>query len=429
MMGAHSQFVAGGRRLLLGVCLAVLALCVGSCRQAPVDTTEMRAALGAIAATCAASSGDVQVKRRQNAYWEPATLGTVFWPGDWVRTGRDAFMRVEFVPGGGLELAGDAVAIIEAPEAPGPGEAPEARVAVESGVVRGFIAPRGEHGGAEVLRIRDADGSEARLVAAEGDEPVEVRLARTESGTEIAVDTGRVTLVAAGASRPLEAGRGATLAQAGVQELRLLPSPGSLRPGTDTRLHLDPAAGVRLAWRAVAGATGYRLQIARDPGFREDARVVEAEEAAHLLEEAGAGRWVWRVASRDAEGRYGPYGPAQRLFLEEEAPRDHLVEPAAGARFGHSGEPPTIHFSWEAEPRTYRLVVATSPELWSDAVIDEHIEGGALAIDSLEPGEYHWGVFAADGDEAPLFLRPRPLTVRAVSVRTPRVIRDWGPGR
>lgn len=74
-----------------------------------------------------------------------------------------------------------------------------------------------------------------------------------------------------------------------------------------------------LGWAPADGATGYQVQVAGDPDFRQvlDSRRVDGPQTEVQLAPAPGAyrqdRW-WRVASVDtASGRAGPYGPVQQL--------------------------------------------------------------------------------------------------------------------
>ena len=99
-----------------------------------------------------------------------------------------------------------------------------------------------------------------------------------------------------------------------VQPRPVRPVPARPRPRTVGFEHQPP-----LGWPPADGATGYQVQVASDPDFRQilDSRRVDGPQAGvQLMPAPGTyrqDRW-WRVASVDvASGRTGPYGPVQKL--------------------------------------------------------------------------------------------------------------------
>lgn len=296
------------------------ALHAAACRSGEPAGTAGQAveqALSAIIATCGSAQGELKVKRKGQAYWEPIALGGILRAGDWLRTGGRASARVEFVKGGSLSLEENAVVIIDAPAT---AAAVAARVSVESGVVRGVLGAPPQGGAIAPLGIFAADGSEATLVAAAGGEPVKYRLTRSGRAiTEIAVAQGEATLTVGASERVLAAGRAAELAGGVASEVvKLIAFPRSLAPRIDARVHCRPDLHVKLSWRPVAQATGYRVQIARDLSFREVAQAVDTDKTEHLFVPPGDGTYAWRVAAKDAASRFGEYGFARRIFCVKE---------------------------------------------------------------------------------------------------------------
>lgn len=398
------------------------------------DTTDAIAeALGAILATSAESGGEVQVKRAREAYWEPAPIATVFKAGDWVRTGRHGYARLEFAGGGRLELGTDALLVIDTFDLePDPATAGAERaplIAVESGSVRGTL--RREGGRARSLLIRAADGSHARLEA--GPDGTEFRVSENESGTRIVIRRGDATLEAAGGKRVIAAGGAAELARGRLTEIDLPDFPRSLAPAPDARLRWRNDAPVELRWAAVPEGGGYRVQIAADIGFRQIQSILDVTTTRLGWQPPAAQVYAWRVATRAHDGKLGEFGFARRVFFERDQPRDLLQSPADGAAFGLTGKRVSIGFSWKpARPgAVYRLVVARNADLLSKPVVDRISVGTEVATDRLGPGRYLWGVYLAGdiAEDEPIFLKPRRLTIKKVGqqrLRAPRTIRRWG---
>ncbi len=249
-------------RALARACAAALALaaCKREAPPPPVPEPAGGAAvqtLAAIVATCASGVGDVQVRRAGSQAWESVATGAVFRAGDEVRTGPLAFVRVEFLTGGGLELEEKASVVIDVkPPERGASDAgaaaAENRVAVKEGIVRGFLPQATE--GVEVLGlvITSSDGSEMRLAAKPGKKPAAFRVARGAKGTELAVTAGEARIVGKKGETALRSGQVAVVAAGAVTETaELIDFPASVEPGIDARFHFKPELAIRLAWNPV----------------------------------------------------------------------------------------------------------------------------------------------------------------------------------
>lgn len=414
------------RHALLAVSLA---LGLSGCGEPDEELPRVQAALDGVLATIAAHEGALQVKRAGQGAWEAAETATVLSAGDWVRTGRGASARVEFLPGGALELDEEAIVVIEAlapveQKAPGlPDSLP--LVSVQSGSVRSSLA---DHRGADrPLLVRSADGSRARVERRAGTGAAEARIASVSGQTEVAAVTGEVSLTTGERAAVVSAGTVATLQQNETRTATLPGQPTLAGPAADARL----AAGAQtLRWEAVSGATAYRVQVARDAAFQQVVATGDGAETSFSFE-GQPGALSWRVAARDESGRQGRWSDVRRLFLQEGTPEDLLEAPDDGATFGFTGAPPRIAFRWrpKAGARAYRLVVTKDRALLGPPVATELVAEPAARLETLAPGEYSWGVYAQGAEAEPLFLAPRRLTVKKVkggAVVAPKRIRRWG---
>lgn len=288
------------------------------CKKPERPVADVASSLAAIVATCAAVVGDVEVKRAGKDEWTRVTTGAALRVGDTVRTLPGAFARVEFLSGNGIELEEGTTAVVDvAPAAVAGGAVPRAaseRVEVHRGVARGFFAEKADVPVVPIT-VRTPGGEEARLVPAAAAPDVRFRLTATASGTEIAVTSGSASLVGRGGEVALSAGKAVELAREGLgSEVALIDFPESLQPTVDARVEIAPGVSVPFTWRRVRGATGYRVQIARDLSFREVVIAREVTDPAASFELASGGLYAWRVAARDGDGHYGEYGFARRLY-------------------------------------------------------------------------------------------------------------------
>jgi hypothetical protein len=422
----------------------VVALLVG-CSKAPppaspdpgpADASSPTAtSLASIIASCASTSGEVQVRRAGKPYWEAVTTGAVFRAGDWVRTSKGAAARVEFLVGGGLTLGAEAVVVIDAaPPAAGAPEttAPEALVEVESGEVRGFAPDAQKEGPTPALHIKTADGSDVALVAKEGSEPMEFRLTRGSKATEVAVLRGTGTLRGAAGEIELRRGQAADVAGGKASEVVELPDfPQLSEPGIDARFEAKAGQVIRLGWKAVPLAASYRLEIARDFSFQVQTVVADTEETSYDFRPEREAVFVWHVASRDGDGRQGEFGFARRIYFEHEQPKDLLLGPEDGAIFSSLDPKPKVTFSWQsaADARAYRLLISTSEDLLRGPVVNLRAQDQRAEVKTLGPGEYWWGAYIEGDPPTPIFLKARKLTIKKATkgkLKTPKAINQWG---
>lgn len=446
---AHTFPVAprAGTRRAVGALVIAGVAAAAACRGTSTPELEPDPArlLAGIVGTCAAAVRDVQIRRAGQGLWEPANAGAVLRAGDALRTGPRSTARVALLAGGGLELEESATVVVDvkppdaaatrgarAPARAAPGES---RIAVEEGVVRGVVPPADRAGDAVGVVVL-SEGSEIRIASRPREEPARFRLARRELGTELALLHGAAAVRDARGETPLAAGQVAVVRGGELTDrAALIAPPEGVEPGMDARVQLLPGLALRLRWSEVPGATGYRIQLARDPSFR-DVEVAEFTNGTdHVFVPPSAGAFVWRVAARDAAGRYGEYGGARRLHCEEQAPRDLLGRPADGAVVRPTGGAWHVTFSWEAagEGRSYRVVLARGPDLL-EPVASVVVAGKRGVLDVAEPGEYWWGVYTeSEGDPRPLFTRPRRLSLQQAAeprpqprMEVPSAISQWG---
>jgi hypothetical protein len=412
--------------------LAALSACGRKPKEAGAGADVAAKALAEIVATCGEANGDVQVRRSGQSTWAPIETGAAFHAGDEVKTGAQAYARIEFMSGGGLELQENASVIIDVAPAQGAGGVAEAKVAVTGGEVQGFLPEAAAGGTSAGLVIKAADGAETRLSAAPGDAKASFRVSQGKKGTEVAVTQGKARLGAGADAKELKKGQAVEMAGGQVSApIELIDFPSSLDPGVDARFHFKPGLAVRIAWRAVPGATGYRIQVGHDLDFQVLDATKAQKETEFTFTPRGPGMNTWRVAAKDESGRYGEFGFARRFYCEKEPPRELLIGPEDGYTIKYADAAPPITFSWESAGAadSYRLVVARGPDLLNQKVVSMVSEGQRIQLEGLDAGVYHWGVYV-DDDRAPepIFVKPRKLVLE--KVEKPKVnvkaLTDWG---
>jgi hypothetical protein len=434
------------KRTLPLVSALVLAVGVSGCDgclptpQLPppqASTAQLQAALASIVATCAHVRGSAEVRRSGSTFWEPLTTGLTLRPGDWVRTGPDAEARIEFLAGGGVELGADAVVIVDhAPPEQGVSDALlMPLVQVQAGEVSGFSTPAAAGKPPARVALRLDDGSTVRLQGDRESGKLGFRVSRGAGGrAELAVSSGEAKVDRpSGKQVVLTAGQGTILSGEGEGAVfSVIDFPDLLEPEVDARFRFRPGATIKLRWAEMPGATGYRLQVARDFAFRQPVGTWAVEETTFELPADAAGVYAWRVASRDAEARYGEYGFARRIHLDEAPQLDLLTAPTPGEVVPIAGKTGTVRLSWEAfaGAEGYQVVVARGKDLQKDVIARrEEVTGTTVEIEKLPPGDYLWGVYTDEDHPVPLFSKARPFTVRraaAVKMEAPTAINQWG---
>ncbi len=393
--------------------LPALALCVAAalpgCVEPAADPSATRAVLAGLVASCAATSGQVQVRRAGETAWGAVAVGSVFRAGDSVRAAAQSTARLEFLAGGHLLLEPGAVLTLAA----------GGRLSLEEGQATGALPA------ATGLALKGREGAELKL---EGSGPVAFRISKGAHGPQLAVTEGKATLVTAAKRVEITEGEVAPLAAAPVVREQV-PFPTSLAPGVDARFVCRPDQPISLAWQAAPGAAGYLVQVSRDLSFQQLYDVQDVKGSYGALRGATPGLYVWRVASKDAEGAAGEFGFARRIFCEATPPRELLLAPAADAQLTLPGAELTVAFSWQSAGAVgYRLAVAKSQDLLDAPVA--HLATHEQRVEvALAEGRYYWGVYTDEELPRPLFLAPRLLVLHRadkVKLKTPKTFSDWG---
>lgn len=368
------------------------------------------------------AAGAVQIRRGQ-ADWDEVIAGEEIRSGDALRTTGPAVARVDFDGGGGLWLAERARVGLSASSA----TSAQPVVALEEGLVRGYLSAPAAGAAEPALQIAAPPSGTATLKA-KGDKPIQLRLQRIQDGFEVALLAGKAALAAAGAERLLSAGEVARVVSGEIREVEaMIDPPAPLSPEPDERFFC-PGLVVRLSWKDVGGAAGYTLQVADEPTFLRPALDVEPSAAHALFVPRAPGRYLWRVAARDARGRLGSFGEPQALFCEAEPPEELLVSPEPFAELHYRGSPPRLSFRWAPSPKAhaYALVIARGGDLRAPSALVKETAETSADVEGLDDGAYFWGVYTADAQRWPLFLSPRPFTLARATVKTTEILENWG---
>ncbi|KAA3654864.1 MAG: hypothetical protein DWQ11_03090 [Proteobacteria bacterium] len=173
---------------------------------------------------------------------------------------------------------------------------------------------------------------------------------------------------------------------------------------------------MRFALAPVAGAVGYRGQVAEDAAFTRI--VAEAAAAVPDLKVAGLadGHYHLRVRAVDPRGLEGRDAEqAVQLKARPEPPFINAPRPNGKAGAG------TVKFAWARadEAASYRFELARDAAFSDLVVRDEALAGNTTEV-ALDAGEYHWRLAStrADGDRGP-WGDPVGLTVRPPMAEVP----------
>lgn len=152
----------------------------------------------------------------------------------------------------------------------------------------------------------------------------------------------------------------------------------------------SPAAGavsytgsMALAWTRNTAAPDVRLQIARDPAFKDLVLQPPPLAAAGFEARLPDGRYHWRIAAVEASGRAGPFGDAQTFELQPPPPAPPPAEPEV------SGD--QLKLRWRADPGVtrYELEWATTPAFDGPAVQRFNVDKAEAVLPKPSPGTYY----------------------------------------
>jgi hypothetical protein len=169
--------------------------------------------------------------------------------------------------------------------------------------------------------------------------------------------------------------------------------PLTVSPRKDEAVH-QPRP--RFEWTRSEGATSTMFQLATDADFDTPLIDTVVDRVRYRVDEPLApGTYYWRVASRDAQGRQGPFGQPLPLQVSD-APPDSGLETEA--------ERGKVTLRWqEGEPgQRYRIQVARKPD-FARTILDQVLDAPQVVLDRPLGGRWYVRVQTIDDDgyEAP----------------------------
>ncbi|BDI59889.1 peptidoglycan-binding protein LysM [Qipengyuania nanhaisediminis] len=311
------------------------------------------------------------------------TVGTRLREGTLVRTGRNGFVtfgaRQRF--GGRISLPSNTSARLLRARRYVLGN----RLDVDFQVTRGratATSPRLE--GEDRLRMR----TPLAVTAVRG---TEFRIAYDPEAGDVSlteVTEGNVAVAAGGEERAAPAGFGIASSAAGVSAPEaLLPSPGFEDPGA-----IQTGEALEFTLEPVSGATGYRVQLARDASFLDVINEQLTGDVTARFDGLDNGRYFVRARAISASGLEG-------LSDAYSFRRKRL---GVAAEAGPAGDDDSYRFAWRGAgdgASSYAF------QLWRDGeqammLVDEiGLSTTAIALSNLSAGRYKWRVAIAQGDE------------------------------
>jgi hypothetical protein len=171
--------------------------------------------------------------------------------------------------------------------------------------------------------------------------------------------------------------------------------PYAMNPARDLVVY-SPAP--QFSWSRPRDAASYRFELATDPEFTDVLEHVEGLRGANHTpgRDLRAGRYYWRVGSRDAEGKDGPWGAPGTFELKP------LVD-AGAIEDRHHGRAAAFHWSPGPAGQRYRFQLSRDAD-FRRLRVDELVDTPQIRVPRLGRGTWYVRAqaIAEDGTEAPM---------------------------
>lgn len=147
-------------------------------------------------------------------------------------------------------------------------------------------------------------------------------------------------------------------------------------PGKNARLN---SGKVTLSWKPTRDAKSYRVQLAKDSEFKQILEDKSLDGVTMVASAAlASGSYAWRVASRDASGKIGPWSDAITFAIAAEAP---VLKPKRGQK--------TIVLELDnGGNRQYQVQVSRN-DRFTNLVSDQVVATPELKLNGLSPNVYY----------------------------------------
>ena len=335
--------------------------------------------------------GKVEVQRANQTRWEKGQEKQPLYNGDFVKTGSDAFAEVLFSDSTVYKVGPDSLLEVHR-EARGGRTPSSAEVKVKSGQVNVYTASNSSSVVTDAARA-DID-SDSRVGVEVAD----------DSATVVSAYSGKARVTGSSGEQVELGTRQAVSAAPGgkLGQQRAVPEAPALElPPVNFLANLDLSNRVDLAWRDVAGCTGYELQVSRSRLFAASSlefsvRRLTASATVKILR---PGTYYWRVAALGKERVRSEWssprafkafaGPRVEVLTDTTPPRLEVQKPTqmgnffivqgvtiSGATVTVNGEPVEVQGDG-----TFKKAVAVNREGWNTIVIRATDPAGNSAED------------------------------------------------
>lgn len=353
--------------------------------------------------------GEVTLQRGSGAP-SGLALGQELRAGDRLSTGAQGAVSLRFVDGSRLLISPGTRLGIEELLVHGRSAIPVMRLKLDAGSVENKVQPNPAQPPRYEIRSPNLNL---------GVRGTEFRVQADAASSRAQVIEGKVSALQAAGELPIPAGFGA-LARPGEAKpsLQALLQPPDLS-GLPARLERLPPG---LAWRPLAGASGYRAQVFASGSETQqqllaEAVVSQSQALWPALAEQPDGRYQLRVRGIDAQGHEGLSAEASFELKARPEPPFLQTPASAAALYGEQ-----VRFSWTRAlaAQRYRLQVAADASFAAPQLIDQEGLNNTEQTVTLQPGTYHWRLASiarkADGSADPgpfsdaqtFTLRPLP---------------------
>ncbi|MCP5145978.1 MAG: FecR domain-containing protein [Gammaproteobacteria bacterium] len=338
-----------------------------------------------VTARVATMRGDATLTRASDGSTIALQAGAVLATGDLVRTATQTSVTLEFGDGSRVLVHPESALRLTSLRRFQNTPLYETELHLESGRVENEVRPLGgEPGRFEITTpaaITSVRGTDFRIGAEDAATLAEV----TEGGVGVTAASNRVDV-------PAGFGTKAVANEPPRPPVQLLPA-----PATDDIPTLFERRNAAMVVPTVAGAAGYRLQVAPDGAFNQLLQNDTFTTPTLRLGNLADGDYVLRLRAIDAQGIEGLN--ADHVFRLNAIPEPPLViAPAPGAIL--TDERPAMRWAESVDNPSYHLQLATD-DAFNDLVLDvENIAQPAFTpADALAPGIYYWRLQATTAND------------------------------
>ena len=351
----------------------------GTRLRIPVDWLRARPASGRVVAV----QGDAVLLRGDSRH--PVVPGLQLKSGDALETAADGSATIEFGDRSRILLrAGSLLRLTELVQFENT-DFFRTRVHLERGSSENLVTPK------TAAPSRFESTTPSALTAVRGTS-YRVNVQGTETRAEVLEGRVKVETAAAAVDLPEGFGTVARGSAAPSAPIALLP-----RPPAENVPRLFERVPLAFQPSPLAGAHGYRMQIAPDTNFA--ALLFEGTSDTNIVRGPNLpdGAYVMRLRGIDAQGIEGAHATVAFVVNARPEPPIVIAPPAGGAV---ADAQPTLQWTGSVETSRYHLQIARD-ERFEQLVVDEAevATTSFTAPQPLEPGRYSWRVAAIDDQE------------------------------